>query len=160
MAFPSSAVARQILNVASAESRPLTPLELIKLTYLAHGWSLALRDKPLVGEPVQAWQYGPVYPELYHALKSYRANPVTSVPPAGVEVFGHVELPNEEKQLISAVFNAYKGFNGVQLSSLTHQPGTPWFKAWSGAKNTVIDDGSIKAHFRDIVQRRKAAEAT
>ena len=157
MSHPATEVAREIHRIASAENRPLTPLELMKLTYISHGWSLCLRNQPLVSDQAQAWQYGPVYPDLYHALKDFRASPVQSVRPAGAEVFFQPQpLNEEEKSLIKAVFQAYRGLNGVQLSALTHQEGTPWHKAYARGRNAVIDDGEIKAHFCELQQRRKA----
>lgn len=157
MAHPATQVARYIMEIAHADSRPLTPLELMKLTYISHGWSLCLRDKALVSDRAEAWQYGPVYPDLYRSLKDFRASPVQSVKPGGAELFGAGELSAEEKGLINSVYTAYKSLNGVQLSALTHQPGTPWDKAWSRGRNAVIDDREIKAHFCEHQQRRKTS---
>ena len=157
MAHPATKVAREILAIAGRENRPLTPLELMKLTYISHGWSLCLRNKPLVSDQAQAWQYGPVYPELYQSLKDFRASPVQSVRPAGSELFLQAQALNgEEKALLQSVFKAYRGLNGVQLSALTHQDGTPWHKAYARGRNAVIDDSEIRAHFCELQQRRKA----
>jgi uncharacterized phage-associated protein len=38
----------------------LTPLQLLKLAYIAHGWSFPIRKQGLIGERIEAWQYGPV----------------------------------------------------------------------------------------------------
>ena len=156
MAYPSTSVARLIFEVANRSERPLTPLELVKLTYLSHGWHLAFTGEPLVSETVQAWQYGPVYPELYHAIKHFRASPVMNVPKAGTEVFGTPEMSDVSVQIVESVFNAYKSLNGVQLSALTHQQGTPWDKTWDGARNKMIPNELIKAHFDELNGRRAA----
>lgn len=47
----------------------LTPLQVIKLTYIAHGYSLAINGEPLVDEAVEAWRHGPVVPSVYHRAK-------------------------------------------------------------------------------------------
>lgn len=157
MTYAPTTVAREMLSIARGEDRPLTPLELMKLTYISHGWSLCLRDVGLVSEKAQAWQYGPVYPSLYHALKGFRASPVREVPLSSAEPFGKDELSDDDKGLLKSVFQAYKGLNGVQLSALTHQPDTPWDKAWKRGKNTMIDDSEIKAHFCELRTRRNAS---
>lgn len=156
MTKPTTLVARELLNLARSEGRSLTPLELIKLTYLAHGWSLALRDQPLVCDQAEAWQYGPVFPDLYHVVKHYRAAPVREVPANGIEVFGGFELNDDEKALIKSVYETYKNFNGLQLSALTHQPNTPWERAWKiPGRNTVIDNEDIKKHYKELAEKRR-----
>ena len=157
MPYQSGTVAREIHRLASANSRPVTPLELIKLTYIAHGWSLGLRGVPLVSENAEAWQYGPVFPELYHGLKHFRAFPVTEVPAIGLEMVGiRDEIADGDKGLIASVFEAYRKLNGVQLSSLTHQPNTPWDLAWRKGKNSVISNTSIESHFKELAKQRAA----
>ena len=54
MPYASTIAARKIHEIAQNEGRPVTPLELIKLTYLAHGWSLAFRGRGLVREAAEA----------------------------------------------------------------------------------------------------------
>lgn len=44
----------------------ISPLKLQKLIYMAHGWHLALLDKPLVeDEAPEAWKFGPVFASVY-----------------------------------------------------------------------------------------------
>ncbi|WP_171172867.1 Panacea domain-containing protein [Ruegeria sp. HKCCA5929] len=156
MTYASTAIARRILEIANGEDRSLTPLELLKLTYLSHGWHLAFLGQPLISEDVQAWQYGPAYPELYHATKQYRASPVQEVPERGIEMFGRQKVDPQTDKLLRSVFNTYKKFNGVQLSALTHQPGTPWEEAWSKSRNAAIPDEVIKRHFDELREKRAA----
>jgi uncharacterized phage-associated protein len=150
MTFASTAIARKILEIANEDDRSLTPLELMKLTYLSHGWHLAFLGKPLISEDVEAWQYGPVYPDLYHAIKQYRASPVQSVQENGFELFGRQEIDANTDKLLRSVFTTYKRFNGVQLSALTHKSGTPWDQAWNKGKNTKIPDQIIQSHFSEL----------
>ena len=48
-----------------------TPMHMIKLVYLSHGWMLGLRERSLINEAVEAWRYGPVVPSVYHRFKSF-----------------------------------------------------------------------------------------
>ncbi len=57
----------------------LSNLELQKMIYLAHMFYMGKHDKhePLIGGVFQAWDYGPVNPELYHQLKDFGPDFVT-----------------------------------------------------------------------------------
>ena len=50
----------------------MTPMKLIKLVYIAHGWNLGLTGKPLVSEDAEAWKYGPVFPSLYNKYRGFK----------------------------------------------------------------------------------------
>lgn len=141
----SAVVANELLGLARDENRGLTPLKLVKLSYLCEGWSLALRDKSIIREEVEAWQYGPVIPELYAKIRQFKATPV-----AHVEC-GDAVLSADQKDLIKSVYNAYKHLTGMQLSDLTHQPGTPWSKIWDKQnRKKVIPTSLIKDHFKEL----------
>ena len=65
------AIANDLLQIAKARGKALTPQQVTKLTYLAQGWSLALRGRRLFPNHIEAWQYSPIIPDLYHATRSY-----------------------------------------------------------------------------------------
>jgi uncharacterized phage-associated protein len=153
MPYSAIKVANEFLRLAREDNppRPLTPLQLIKLVYIAHGFSLVYLQTPLLNEQPQAWQYGPVVPSLYHAIKQYGANPITS------PILGDTdpqELSEDARNLIAAVYRTYAHLSGIQLSNMTHQPNTPWSEAWNVAgKNAVISNNTIQAHYRELAGR-------
>ncbi|QLH42366.1 MAG: DUF4065 domain-containing protein [Coxiellaceae bacterium] len=54
-------------------------MKLAKLIYVAHGWSLALNDVPLIDEAVQAWKFGPVIESVYHEFKHFGNDVINSL---------------------------------------------------------------------------------
>ena len=134
--LPASRVAREFLELSQEHEQRREPwatmLHLIKWTFLAHGWGYAAFDRPLVSDPVEAWQYGPVFPELYRSLKSFKKGPVSQVPLGAAEQLSYSEedlkLLDDEKKLIVVIYNAHKDLSGSQLITLTHKKGTPWHK--------------------------------
>src|SRR4051794_28085835 len=73
----SFAVARYFIEQSQRDGiLDLTPMKVLKLVYIAHGWVLSSADAPLISESVQAWKFGPVIPSLYHYFKRYGASPV------------------------------------------------------------------------------------
>jgi uncharacterized phage-associated protein len=160
MPYSAIKVANEILQLARMADPPqsVTPLKLLKLVYIAHGWSLHFFERPLVNEPAQAWQYGPVVPSLYHAVKAYRASPI----PCDIEGDSDPqELNRDDAQLIQAVFKSYGHLSGTQLSNMTHTPETPWSRAWNvHGRNAVIPDESIAQHYAALAQRRQQGNDT
>ena len=58
----SGAIANYFLDRGEGEDILISPMKVIKLSYLAHGWYLAFTDNnTLVNEDVEAWDHGPVF---------------------------------------------------------------------------------------------------
>jgi hypothetical protein len=70
-------IANEFISLAKERGEPLSNMKLQKLVFIAHGWSLAILNKPLFYEDVCAWRYGPVVPKLYDALIKYGSGNVT-----------------------------------------------------------------------------------
>lgn len=157
MTYSTAKVANYFLDKASSEGRALTPMQLLKLAYIAHGWNLGYQRGPLFDEPVEAWQYGPVISSLYHRIKSFGSGAVTSKVP---ESFFASSAPIDPTtmSLLDAVWNAYSGYSGLQLSTMTHRSNTPWDITWkqsNGARGAVIDNNLIKRHYEERIAQNE-----
>jgi uncharacterized phage-associated protein len=75
--YDAIAIANYFIEKSLATGKRLTPMQLVKLVYIAHGWYLARTGKPLLADAVQAWQFGPVIPTLYHEFKQFRDGQIT-----------------------------------------------------------------------------------
>jgi uncharacterized phage-associated protein len=149
----STRAANYLLGLAQKEGVSLTPLQVMKLTYMAHGWHLATYSTPLVHEAVQAWQYGPVLPNLYRMLKPFGRNPVDPSS-LGRLLFDRGTLTDGERRSIESVFQGYGRYSGAALSNLTHKPGSPWSRVWRpGVPNLVIPDDLIRQHYTDAMRK-------
>lgn len=158
MSHSSLAVANKILQVAEEKGLPLTIMQLIKLVYIAHGWTLALLDKPLVSDRVEAWQHGPVYPAVYNEFRGSGWMPIGRVardPDTGVEISS--SFSNDEESILNQVLASYGKFHAFDLSARTHRAGTPWFETFDSGRGkfSVIKNDLIKSHFDAM----KAAQA-
>jgi uncharacterized phage-associated protein len=116
---PPRVVAEQILWLR--RDIETTPMHVLKLVYICHGWVLGLTDQPLVEEPVEAWRYGPVVPSIYRRYKSFGRDCITTVPIDRSEMLGE-----QQREFIEVVEEVYRDYSALELSSLTHQPDTPW----------------------------------
>ena len=145
-AHDARGIANILIQMGIQDGRPLTPLQVVKLTYLCHGWMLGLYHKPLSAQPAEAWKYGPVIPDVYHEVKVHGRKPIT----APID-FPQAELDSTESDLVQQVHKAYEDFSGIQLSQITHEPGTPWHKIWNEhGRNTIIPNSLIEEHYAGL----------
>ncbi|MBI0275645.1 SocA family protein [Hafnia alvei] len=163
MAYSAIAVANAFIERAKQKGiTDLSPMKLQKLVYFAHAWMLALDNKPLIKDPVNAWKFGPVIKSVYHEFKSYGSKNITS-PGTEFEVFdsddGVIDagfiIPEISKSdtkandIIDAVMDIYGNKSAIFLSNLTHAPGSAWcetkkFHKDGQEQGFVIDNNEIK----------------
>lgn len=145
--------ANVILERAAEDGRPLTPLQVMKLVYIAHGFHLGKHGAPLMPEPIQAWQYGPVIKSLYQHMKGFGRNPIHP-PRLPTTFFDHTEPTESELHALNSAYKVLGKFSGGALSNLTHKPGSPWSKVWRpGASNLVIPDDLIAEHYKEALAK-------
>jgi uncharacterized phage-associated protein len=168
MPFPAKAVANEFLKIAEELGEPLTAMKLQKLVFYAHGWTLALTDKPLVSDPIEAWEWGPVIPALYHEFKRFGNEPITA--PAyesslhGLK-FGAF-IPTLENSgsgselviaqtIVERIWDEYSEFTAARLSNATHESGTPWADVYEPGKRHIrIPNQIIKKYFAGLVNAK------
>lgn len=158
----STMVARKFLDVAEGNDPLLTPLKLMKLVYICHGWHLAIFNDPLVSEEVEAWPNGPVFRELYIATERFGKSRVQEVleTPSEVDLLkrGLIGELNENVQtIIGMVSKEYKENTGGELSAFSHLKGTPWYdtcKKYGGTDDApVISNDLIKDYYSKMLER-------
>ena len=143
------AVADQLIRLSQQDEIPVTPMQVQKLTYFCHAWSLGLGYGPLFHDAVEAWQYGPVVRSVYHALKRYGNRPVTTVltPMAA-------NFTEKEAKIIQAVWRRYNEISGARLSRMTHAPGSPWAQVRQLDKRSqIIHTHIIRDYYAKLAQQ-------
>ncbi len=137
-------IARYMVRLAADRKARLTPMQVLKLVYIAHGWQLGLYSMPLVSNSIEAWPYGPVIPEVYHHYKKYGGGVIKAIPtelPSG--------LTSDEESTTVQVFEGYGHRTGVSLSSLTHEAGSPWsVTVQQSGIGAVISTDLIEDYYR------------
>lgn len=139
--------ANRILEIAKQKGMTLTPLQLMKLTYMSQGWMLALKGRPLFDDDIEAWKYGPVIPTLYQRTKQFGSSVITEQLPAPTGD----KLDPEADEILNAVVENYGRFSGAALSNLTHRKGSPWSQVWEeGVTHIEIPTNLIRSHYEKL----------
>ena len=167
--FSVRAIANYFINRSMKDGTEITHMKIQKLSYIAHGWCLALLDRPLIRDSVEAWEYGPVYPGLYHELKAYGREPISEeicdlvvedgklilVPASIKRESEDADQENRIVALLDRVWEVYSLFSAIKLSAMTHEKGTPWYDMVSKypelkQRSLPIPRDLIKRHYQEL----------
>ena len=131
----------------------MTLMKIIKMVYISHGWYLGLSGNSLLPEAVEAWQYGPVVPTVYHEFKRYGKSPIKSL--SFDPSYGAYPIVKDSQTIkfLDQIWEVYGNMDGLQLSALTHKDGTPWDIVWNknggkSFKSYPIANDIIEDHYK------------
>lgn len=143
--------ARSIANYFIKRSKddgiPKTHLQILKLVYFSHAVMLAAYDRPMVAQPFEAWEFGPVVPDIYHSLKQYGRSHIDAEIPS----FAIPDFDTDELSSLQGTLKSLGGLSGGQLSHITHWPNSPWFSARLRGRGSVIDNNEIRDYYKEYL---------
>jgi uncharacterized phage-associated protein len=124
-------------------------LQLQKLLYMAQMVYMGRNEGArLVDTNFQAWDYGPVSPELYSKARSFGASPVEDVFP-NARVFN---AGDSRRVVLDEVCDALLKLSPGQLVEMTHWEKGAWAKHYvPGAKYIPIPDPDIAREYADRI---------
>lgn len=163
MGYSAKEVANHFLDLARKEGIDLSPLQIQKLVYIAHGWYLAIYEEPLIDdEYAEAWEYGPVFPSLYHEFKEFGADSIKRFATEAYYIDFLEEWDTstpfvkendiETQEFLNHIWKLHKELTGGQLINLTHKEDSPWKKTRDRSgniRNADIDNEVIKNYYKD-----------
>jgi uncharacterized phage-associated protein len=133
-------------------------MKLQKLLFYAYGWWLAFRPEPLLREKPEVWRYGPVFSSVYWTFNHVGSAPILE-PAKDLPFERRVPaVPSEDSDVsnfIAWVAQKYGRFDSLQLSDMTHEPGTPWHEMaekydFKVPKHLQIDDKIVRSYFKHL----------
>jgi len=140
-------VANYFLAQADDEAGDLiSNLKLQKLVYYAQGFHLALYDKPLFSESIEAWNHGPVVPALYRAFKQYGAQALPRPSDLDFSIYDE-----RVRELLDEVYTVYGQFSAWKLRNMTHEE-PPWRDCTQGS--TILSE-EMKSYFKTLLVNDK-----
>lgn len=134
-------------RLAGRSGWTLSNLELQKILYLAHMFYLGRTNgEPLVFGNFEAWDYGPVHPDLYRRAKIFGSDPVHNI-------FHEVDEPSEgpERDIIDEAYTSLGSAGSGRLVSATHRRGGAWYTHYvPGIRHCVIPNQDILREYREL----------
>ncbi|MBS2126639.1 DUF4065 domain-containing protein ['Fragaria x ananassa' phyllody phytoplasma] len=125
---------------------PTTKMKLNKMIYYAHAKHLVKTKKPLVKEQIQAWIYGPVFPELCKQLKKFTYQPLNI---DSLSIGDETKINATQKQILDDIISLYGNKEASFLSQQTHEE-DPWKNTYyinSDWSKNIIKNKDILEYF-------------
>lgn len=120
----------------------LTHYHMQKLLYLAHMFYMGNTNEPLVDGYFEAWEFGPVHPQLHHLLKWYGAE---FIRPKALAFAPPVENETSRVFLDAVVEQVPK----EDLLAITHWEEGAWAKYYEhGVKGIRLPDTAIADEYK------------
>lgn len=134
-------IARYIISYCGEQKYSISNLKLQKILYFVQAEFLVATGLPCFIEEIEAWDFGPVVPEVYREYKIFGS--------ANIPVFvvgKSIRLGFEEERLIDGIVDECAKYTASQLVEITHNQ-TPWMKAYIPGMNRVISKEAIRDYF-------------
>jgi uncharacterized phage-associated protein len=122
----------------------ITHMKLQKLVYYAQSFSVFRLGQPLIGERIEAWEHGPVCPQLYERYKHFRRHPIT------VDLTLNDLRPLfsiGQMEVMDTVVAIYGPYGASELRRISHSD-EAWIEAYKKANHLIGLEGLKKTGIR------------
>ena len=142
MPMSPTIVCNNILSRGFAEKRDISPMKLQKLMYFVACEYQKDAHTVLFSEPFEVWRYGPVIRSVYDEFKAYGKNAISSY---AKDAKGTAYIVDEStspklKNAINRIWNAFKDWEAIPLSNITHEDKSGWSSAYDRHLPVISSD--------------------
>lgn len=149
--YTAENVAKYLIFLASQafvgdnkEREGITNLKLQKVLYFAQAYYLSKIGRPLFSDNIEAWEYGPVIPDVYHKFKSKGSDPIICEEDES-------SLSDADKENLKKIWGTFGGYSASRLVDISHAH-TPWREA-SKSTSKVISHKAIKEYYAPLLNK-------
>ncbi|MGP1412228.1 MAG: Panacea domain-containing protein [Peptoanaerobacter stomatis] len=151
-------VARFIIKESNDKGRVISNLKLQKLLYFIQASFLVNNpDEPCFSDNIEAWDFGPVVPNVYREYKMFGANHINHTSEyvkidddnfwnSELEYYDDNIIDKCDKKIIRDVLDAFSNYTASQLVEITHNQ-DPWVDTYEKYSNNIISNEKILKYF-------------
>jgi uncharacterized phage-associated protein len=147
--YKAENVANFLIYLASQENKEeeregISNLKLQKVLYFAQAYYLAKLGRPIFIEELEAWQFGPVVPEVYRKFKHYGNKPIIFEDDKST-------ISEEDREVLKMVWDEFGGYSASRLVDIVHSH-APWKEA-SISVDKIISQKTIKDYYGPVLNK-------
>lgn len=156
MTYDVRTLANLVLDRGDAIGKPVSNVHVNKVLYFLYVWFLLGKQRPLTSAKIEAWDYGPVFREVWQSFKAFGKEPITSRATkfdleTGQRLECREEVLPQDLEFLIPLIDKYLGYQPFDLVELTHLPNTPWDRVYNhGGKSNPgmrITDSLIQEYY-------------
>lgn len=138
-------IATYLIWLAHEHGSFISNLKLQKLLYYAQAWHLAVFERPLFVDQLEAWVHGPVVPSVYRRFRAYGFRNID-------EPVDAPDLPEQTVQFLRELAERYLGIDAYALELMSHRE-DPWLNARGDlppnkASRAKISEEDMRTYFK------------
>lgn len=142
-------LAKYIIKKCEKEGMPISNLQLQKILYFIQYNFLATFGKPAFIDKMEAWQYGPVVPDVYNRFTYMGGNVIVEHFDVNPNV---LFKDNVEREIVDMITETCRIVNPWKLVDIVHEKGSPWDRVFEKNKKNEI---TVMDIYNDIQERRE-----
>jgi uncharacterized phage-associated protein len=148
------AMANWVLDHLAELNHSISNMSLNKLVYFILERGIIEKNVLFTPARAEAWDHGPVFREIYHAVKGGADKPIyTRITRYSIVDRANIEARDqfsaEDVGFFESVIDEYKDLSASELRRLSHRKDGPWETVWKSAQpvnpGMVISTGLILA---------------
>ena len=117
--YTASDIPKYIITKCTRDTQPISNLQLQKILYYVQRQYVKQQDEPLFADVIEAWQFGPVVPNVYYNFCGYGSMSI-------IAQYPEVKVDQQARQIIDPIVEAKRALNPWDLVEDTHRPDGPW----------------------------------
>lgn len=154
--YPVRDVSHYIIVYSNKKDYGVSNLKLQKLLYFVQAFFLINDCPPCFDEKIEAWDFGPVVPEIYREYKRYGGMDIPTIDYYvkfekkniwnTERIYYEDIISDDDKEMIQAVVDKFAHCSATFLVNLTHNQ-DPWINAYVNGQRNEITKEDIKRYF-------------
>lgn len=133
-------VANYVIAYGMQIGHPVSNLQLQKILYYIQVYFLKKKGIPFFKDEIEAWQFGPVIPNVYYQYAVFGPAPITMFKTP------KIDLEKEEKADLEQIVRKKAILSPWEMVADTHQKGKAWDMYYKINERNVIPKKAMKIY--------------
>ena len=139
MCYSAADLSKYIVYKCITDGRPISNMQLQKMLYCIQREFLK-NDRIAFADDIQAWQFGPVVPNVYYTFCGFGAMPIS------VSNKPTIEINEQDRRTVDQIVESKRDFKPWDLVKETHRADGAWAETYRDGRGnySVISKERIK----------------